>query len=334
MTRPRKKDRHLPECVYPKHGAYWYVKNGKWQRLPPTGPSTLSSALEAYAALVETPRGGMPALIDEALVVICKRVAPSTAGQYEDAAKILKRKLVQFAPAQVRPVHVVQLRQSLVATPNMANRCLSVLRSVFDYALEQQLIDSNPAIGVKRLKEKKRDRLITPQEYVAIYAQAGPRLQVIMDLCIRTGQRITAVLRIRRADLTEEGIRFGRHKTEGKGVTAWTPELRAVVERAKTLDGKISALTLLRNRRGKPPDYRTVRDQWDEAVRAAGVSDAHLHDLRAVAATWAKRQGLNPTALLMHSSPAQTERYLRGREEPVIEGPSFGHLIDGTKKTS
>lgn len=320
--------------MYPKHGAYWYVKNGKWTRLPSTGPSTLASALEAYAALVETPKGGMPALIDEALVVIGKRVAASTAGQYEDAAKILKRKLVQFAPGQVRPVHVVALRQSLVNTPNMANRCLSVLRSVFDYALEQQRIESNPAIGVKRLKEKKRDRLITPQEYVAIYAKAGPRLQVIMDLCIRTGQRITAVLRIRRTDLTEEGIRFGRHKTDGKGVTAWTPELRAVVERAKALNGNIRSLTtLLRNKRGKAPDYRTVRDQWDEAVKAAGVTDAHLHDLRAVAATWAKRQGLNPTALLMHSSPAQTERYLRGREEPVIEGPSFGHLIDGAKKT-
>jgi hypothetical protein len=50
-----------------------------------------------------------------------------------------------------------------------------------------------------------------------------------------------------------------------KGVVAWTPQLRAVVERAKTLSGNIRALTLLHNRRGKAPDYSTVKIQWDKA---------------------------------------------------------------------
>jgi integrase len=127
---------------------------------------------------------------------------------------------------------------------------------------------------------------------------------------------------------------FGKHKTDIKGIVKWTPELLAVVERAKTLNGKISALTLLVNKRGKAPDYRTVRDQWEAACKAAGVEDAHLHDLRALAATWAERQGLDPTALLNHISRANTLRYLRGREERVTEGPSFGHLIDAAKKST
>jgi hypothetical protein len=33
------------------------------------------------------------------------------------------------------------------------------------------------------------------------------------------------------------------------------------------------------------------------------------------------------TALLGHTSPAQTARYLRDRQEVVAEGPSFGDLI-------
>lgn len=334
MTRPRKKDRHLPACVYPKHGAYWYVKKGEWTRLPEEGPSTLQTALEAYAAIVETPNGGMSALIDEALKVIKKQVAESTAGQYDDAAKILKRKLVQFAPEQVRAKHVMQLKLSMEKTPNMANRCLSVLRQVFDFALERQQprVDCNPAIGIKRFKEHKRDRLITASEYGAIYAKAGPRLQIIMDLCIRTGQRITAVLRIRRSDMNDEGIRFGKHKTDGKGTVKWTPELLAIRDRALALHGKVSYMTLLVNRRRKAPDYRSVRDQWDNACKAAGVEDAHLHDLRAVAGTEAEEQGLNPQALLMHSSPQNTQRYLRAKKEPKVNAPSFGHLIDTSKK--
>jgi len=69
--------------------------------------------------------------------------------------------------------------------------------------------------------------------------------------------------------------------------------------------------------RGKTPNYRTVKLRWDNACAAAGVADAHLHDLRAVAATWAKKQGKDPTALLGHTSLAQTARYLRDREEVV-----------------
>ena len=332
MGRPRTRNRHLPlpPCTYLKHGAYWYVKGGKWTRLG----ITLEEALIAHAQLHAAPKGGMPALIDEALMQILRNVKRSTAKQYEHAAKILRRKLVQFAPEQVKPRHVAQLKLDLAHTPSMANRCLSLLRQIFDYALEQQRIDSNPAVGIKRHKEAKRTRLLSLDEYAAIYRHAGSRLQIIMDLCIRTGERISDVLKIRRTDLTDEGIRFEQMKTGARRVVPWTPELRSVVDRAKGLPGNIRGLTLLCNRRGKAPDYSTVKIQWDKARKAAEIADARLHDLRAFAATWARKQGKNPTALLGHSSPAQTERYLRDKEEVIAEGPSFGRLIDSVKKTS
>lgn len=334
MNRPRKKDRHLPDCVYPKHGAFWYVKGGHWTRLPRKGPSTLATALEAYAQIVEAPRGGMAALIDAALEDMRPRLKEATVDQYEIAARKLKKMLAEFAPDQVRGKHAAQIKKAMKATPNMANRVLSFARQVFDYALEDETagVDSNPFVGIRRHKERKRDRLLSAPEYEAIYAQAGPRLQVIADLLRLTGQRITAVLRIRRSDLTDEGIRFPHHKTEAKRVVRWNSELRAAVERAKTLHGNIRALTLLHNRRGNAPDYRTVKDQWDKACKAAGILDAHPHDLRAVAATEAEKQGKNPTHLLAHTSEQQTRRYLRGREEKVVDGPSFRLSIDTPKK--
>ena len=329
MARPRKENTHLPPCVYPRHGAYWHVKGGKWTRL---GVS-LESALVAYAAIHETPRGGMPELIDMVLEHIRPSLAKSTAKQYEVAARKLKKMLVQFAPDQVKPKHVAGIKIALTKTPGMANRCISLLRQVFAWALEQQLVESNPAVGIKRHHEEKRTRLIGLAEYDSIYEKAVPRMQVVMDLLIRTGQRVSDVLAIRRADLLENGIRFVQQKTGAKLIVPWTPELRAVVERAKTLNGNIRALTLLHNRRGKTPDYRSVKKQWDTACNAAGVADAHLHDLRAVALTHAKKQGLNPTALAGHSSTAQTARYLRDREEPLAEGPSFGQSNRHVEKT-
>jgi integrase len=320
--RRRKKDRHLPPCVHHRHGAFYLVKRGKWEWLG----KDLAGALAEYGRRVEAPKGGMAELIDEALAALKPTLAPTTRAQYRVAAQKLKHMLGEFAPNQVRPKDVAQVKRQLAQTPNMANRCLSVLRQVFNYAVEEQRIDSNPAIGIKRHHEARRKRLISLEEYTAIYANAGPRLQVIMDLLFLTGQRVNDVLRIRYADLKPEGIYFEQDKTEARLIVRWTPELHAVVERAKTLHGNVRALTLLHNRRGKPPDYGTVKLQWNKAVKAAEVDDADLRDLRAMAATAAKRQAKDPTSLLGHTSAGMTERYLREKEVPQVDGPSFGQL--------
>lgn len=323
MNRPRKYNKHLPRSMYLRHGAYFYVKKGKWLRVG----KDLRTALAEYASILEAPKGGMAELIDTALAHILRDAAANTKKSYQQAARKLKKILAEFAPDQVRSRHVARMKLSLAKTPNLANICLTVLRLVFNYAVENELLDSNPVTGVKGYKEAKRTRLVSLSEYSAIYDQAGPRLQVIMDLCIRTGQRIGDVLAIRRADLTADGIRFQQQKTGTKGVVPWTSELHAVVDRAKSLHGNLTALTLLHDRRGKPLKYMAVYGQWRTARGGAGIPDARLHDLRAVAATWAKKQGKNATALLFHASPAQTVRYLRDKEEPIAEGPSFNSLF-------
>lgn len=324
--RPRKKDRHLPACVYLRSGTYYYVKAGKWR---PLGRD-LNAALTEYARIVAQPEGGMAKVIDDALADHKRNVKASTFRQYETAARKLKVILAEFRPDQVQARHVAQIKAALAGTPNMANRCLSVLKIVFAYAAENQLVDSIPTAGIKPLKEAKRKRYIHDDEYRKIHAKAGARLQVIMDLAYLTGQRITDVLSIRLSDLTETGIEFEQQKEGVRLCVVWTPELREAVARAKALQGPVRALTLLKNRRGKAPDYRTVRDQWEAACTAAGVEDAHLHDLRAKAITDAKRQGKDAQALAGHANPEMTDRYIRRREHLLVYGPSIGNLMDAT----
>lgn len=333
MNRPRKKDRHLPRCVYFKHGRYWLVKKGKWTDLG----VGLAPALAEYARRIERPGSGLDALIIRALDAMESRTAKplsaNTIAQYRIAAEKLKKLFRDFSdPGDVTARDFVDIRKGMAATPNMANRVLSFGRMVFDHAMEEGLITANPALGVKRLPEKKRDRLIRMDELHAIYLNAGPRLRVIIDLLIRTGQRINDVLGIRRADITDAGIYFRQQKTGAKVLVPMTAELDEVIQRAKHLNGNIVALTLLHNRRGKRPDYRSVLLQWHQACEAAGIEDATPHDLRAVAATWGKKQGKDATALLGHANSQQTDRYLRDREAKVAEGPSFGQLLDKQEK--
>lgn len=320
MNRPRKNKGPYPPCFYQKHGAFYLVRDNKWTRLG----ADLGVALAEYGRLMGTAGArGMPKLIDVALKLIEPRLAKSTRAQYKHAASILKRKLKQFDPQDVKARHVAALKQSMTSTPNMANRAVSLLRQVFDYAVEQQMVDVNPCVGVQRLPEKKRERLLSAEEWQAIHDHAGPRLRVIMRLQFLTGQRIGDVLSIKRSQITEEGIVFQQQKTGARLLVAWSPDLLAAVEDAKALAGDVPSVTLLRSTTGGPPDYRSVSDQFRKAAAAAGVEDVRLNDARAMSATATKKQGKSARALLGHTSETMTARYLRDREVPTVEGPAL-----------
>jgi len=326
--RPRKQDRHLPRSVYQSHGAYYYVHKGKWT---PLGRD-LGVALAEYGRIISAPKGGMAELIEQAFPCITRKVAASTARQYRNAANALSKMLAEFSPEQVRTRDMAKIKRGLADTPNWANSIISVARLVFSWAVDEQLIDSNPCHDIKRLEEKQRERLPSVEEFAAIYAHADQRLQVIMDLLRLTGQRVNDVLRIHITDLADEGIYFRQRKTGARLIVEWTPELRTVVARAKALHGNVRALTLLHNRSGKAPGYSAIVKQWDEARKAAGVADVQMRDLRAMALTEADSEGLNATALAGHTSPNMTKRYLRSKKVPVVSGPSFRRLRAATEK--
>ncbi len=49
--------------------------------------------------------------------------------------------------------------------PTAANRVVSLLGSIFTYAIKQGIRDDNPVVGVEKPADKKRDRVLSPEEY-------------------------------------------------------------------------------------------------------------------------------------------------------------------------
>lgn len=328
--RPRKHDRHLPACVYFRHGAYWLVKRGKWTRLG----SHLAPALAEYAKLTEAPQGGMDALITAAMPSILAGRSASTVKQYTHAAERLRYMLADFAPHQISHAVIYELRDKLPGAYSVANRTVTVLSLVMDYAAKQQIIENNPCVGIKRLKQHSRTRRLTMAEFAAIRAVARPRHQAVMDLCYLTGQRIGDVLTIRRTDCGPDGIGFAQQKTGKRLVVAWTAELRAAVEAAKALHGPVQSLWLLKGIDGEPMSYTVAWKDWRAARKLAGVLDANIHDLRAMSGTEADAQGKDARSLLGHTDERTTRIYLRDRVVPVVDGPSLKPpSIGQSKKT-
>lgn len=321
--RPRKKDRHLPPCVFLKHGAYWYVKKGKWRRLG----ADLQDALFEYARLHRQKQGGMQELIEEALPFILKDKAESTKATYTRTARYLQSVLQEYSPHQVTQRDVVAIRRKLIDQPSVCNRTINVLRMVFDYALEEEIVESNPCVGVKSLKPNRRTRYMETHEFEAIRANAVPALQITMDLCYLTGQRISDVLKIRNVDITDKGIFIDQKKGRGKVriFIAWNQDLKEVVKRAQSMhpEGSKKEFLLTGGRWGGPPSYPAIWSWFDEARDAAKVEGVTIHDMRAKSGTDADEQGQDPQKLLGHTNPEMTKRYIRKYRVPVVRGPSF-----------
>ena len=319
--RPRKSDRHLPACMYLRGKSYWYVKQGKWKSL---GSDYVEALLE-YARLTNTSRpSGMADLIDRALDYIAPKKARNTMLQYRAAGEKLKSMLAEFEPHQVLPKHVAAIKMHMADTPNMSNRTISVLRGVFDFALEQQLVDSNPCTGIRRHSEGKRDRYITDAEFQAIIGHCSEYMRQVFEMCFLTGQRIGDVLAIRRADVTPDGIAFKQQKTGARLVVAMSPDLERLIQRINALPRKVHAMTLFCSpRNGRPVSYETCKDAFAKARKAAGVVNLTIHDLRAKSLTDTKKQGNDPQILGGHADPKMTQRYVRAREIDIAVGPTM-----------
>lgn len=320
MPRKRKKDKHLPQYVYLKHGAYYYVKEGKWTRLS----ADLDKALSLYARLLETAGNGMDKLIDKVHPDIIQGKAEATTKQYAIAAHQLKKFMREFDYDQVKPSDVAAIKRHYSDRQPMGNRILSYLNQVFSQAVESGMVQSNPCADIKPYPEKPRDRYITDSEWTAIRSAASENLRPIIDVAYLTGQRISDVLNIRIDDISEDGIYFRQQKTGARIMIKMTEDLENAVDEALELPRKQRGDTLFCTKRGaRPYAYRTVRDMWSTACNRAGVKDANLHDIRAKSLTDADAQGHNATVLGGHTSPNQTKRYLRLRKTLEAMPPSM-----------
>lgn len=322
--RPRKTDRHLPSCVYLRSGSYYHVKAGKWTMIG----SDLPSALKAYAKILSAPKDKMPALVERYIEQLS--VAPATKRSYISAKNHLVKILVDMEPQEITAQDVRRIIACYKKQPGVANSLKKVLVGSLELAFEEERVERNVARDVMSLKTVARDRYITDDEYSRLYSKASELMQMIMDMLYLTGQRIGDVLSIRYADISEDGITFKQEKTGARLLVSWTPDLAQTVSKARTYHQSVKGLTLFHDHAGKKYRYERIRDQWETVCKRAGVENAHLHDIRAKAATDAKKQGMNSQVLLGHTTESSHRRYLRNKETPVTPALSFRKLQNKT----
>lgn len=145
---------------------------------------------------------------------------------------------------------IYALMDRMSATPVAANFMLSVLRTLLEYGAKRGYRDENPAIGVKRLKVEDSGHAPWPDAgYNFVIEHAPTHLRRMAFLGRATGQRVSDLVKMRPADLANDGInlRIGKLRDK-KHMVPLTAAQMAEIKSWKVRDLEFFITTLTGNR--------------------------------------------------------------------------------------
>lgn len=126
--------------------------------------------------------------------------------------RILNRELLPVwadrEPATITRREIADLVEKIVerGSPIMANRTLALIGKVFSFAIEREIVEHNPRIGLSMpAKERARDRALTDEEIQKLWSILDTEpfvMASIFRILLLTAQRSRSVMTMRKEDLS------------------------------------------------------------------------------------------------------------------------------------
>lgn len=290
MARPRTTNKHLPRYVTVIHGSYWYrPPNGRATNLARVGDEATMYRKMANLLIpqdAQEPTGTLADYFDRYEREILPQHAPRTQKDYHYHLRLLRKVFGDRYPNDVEPRDVGRFLDVPKGKISKV-RTVAVLSAVYAKMVGKWYVaERNPCRDVERHKNPPRDRYITDEEFDAFHAMVPVRLQLAMELALLTGQRQGDLLKLRWADVTEDGVEFRQAKTGQGRLILYTDALRDTLERARKIVPQLPREFVLRTRRGRRYTSTGFRASWQRYMRKAmdkGVFKVRFtfHDLRA-----------------------------------------------------
>lgn len=260
--------------------------------------------------------------LKEHVAVHCK---PSTYGEYKRSVELfINPKLGSHRIIDVTRADIVNLHQSMKATPYQANRTLGVLSIMFTVAHTWGVRTDgvNPCWKVKRYKEVKRERYLTPDELARLgqvlrESDAEPEAANCIRLLLLTGCRLGEIQTLKWdfIDFDAGVLRLPDSKTGAKIV----PIGQAVIDALKEIP-KLKDNPYVITGRVEGQYLTDIQKPWRRLRKRAGLDGLRIHDLRHSFASDALQLGQDLTMigrLLGHTQVQTTARYAHLKTDPI-----------------
>jgi len=297
MSRPRwphllrEKSRHGRIC--------WYVRQGHGSRIRLRAHyGTPEFEAEYHAALrgeiTSKTKGATAGTLRWLWERYCDSSAwtslsPATRRQREN---IMKHVFAGAADAPVSAIDrkaILDGRERRQKTPSQANNFLNTMRGLFDWAVEAELVKTNPVEAVKNLKRPKTAgfRVWTEEEIERFeaYWPLGTWERLAFAILLYTGFRRGDAARFGRQHIRDGVITFIAEKT---GTKLTLPVFKPLAEAIAA--HKLKGLTFVAQESGEPMTKESFGNWFREACDKADCPGS-AHGLRKAAATRAALNG-------------------------------------------
>jgi integrase len=253
---------------------------------------------------------------------------------------------------------VEKLHRDLSATPYRANRVLALLSSLFGEAIRWKWAKENPARGVKRYPEQRRERWLKDDElkrlHEALDNYSDQKAANALRLIALTGSRKGEVLKATWEEFDlERGVwTKPSHHTKQKKLEH-VPLSETVLALLRKIKPEEAIGPLFPGRDGKAARV-SLRKPWSQVCKAAGLAEGvpvqgkrrkvtkwkplvRVHDLRHTFASHLVSKGTSLQIvgkLIGHTQASTTMRYAHLSDGALRDAANdFGKIFDGAKGT-
>jgi len=236
----------------------------------------------------------------------------------DNLVSFLKGKyLFEITPEMIEKYKVGRLEK---VTPASVNRELACFKHMYTKAIEWGYVKSNPAKGVKRLKEPPgRLRYLKPEEAEALLKACADHVRPIVVTALNTGMRRSEILNLKwhQVDLKNRNIMVINAKNNESRVI---PINQTLYKELFILSQKAKGEYLFSDLNGHP--FGDVKKSFASAMKRAKIKDFRFHDLRHTFGSHLVMQGVDLRTVqqvMGHKDIKMTMRYSHLSSEHVQE---------------
>ena len=230
------------------------------------------------------------------------------------------RKLSAIHKSDVQALHA---RVGKDNGPYLANRLLDLLGAMYNKAADIGYTGENPASGIKKFKEVKRDRFLTGDElpafFQALAAEPNDLLRDFFLIALLVGARRANVQAMAWADI-DLGNAYWRIPETKSGVPVVVPLVAPALAILQARHKARGASPWVFPSFGKSGHLVEPKSAWKRICKRGGLSDVRIHDLRRSLGSWQAIGGSSLPVIgrsLGHTQVKTTAIYARLSMDPV-----------------
>ncbi len=252
-------------------------------------------------------------------------ITPARISKQRD--KLLSEDTLRFSTPETGDAEQDAKRPRAKRSGATVNRFLASLSTCLAYGVKTlQWIERNPCERIAKPAENKgRVRFLSDDERTALLAACKPHadLYLAVVLALTTGARQAEVMTLRYGQIDFDRKVITLHQTkngERRALPLVGTAFNLLQERAKVRslhDDRIFPPT----GRAKKSECLDLRQPWEKALKTAGITDFHWHDLRHTAASYLAMAGVSLveiSKILGHRTMQMVSRYSHLSEGHIV----------------